>query len=167
MYWEMLPLFKWYDRKTVKKVEKTIVDNLKLLKDKFESHYKDYDESIVRDFCDTLISAKNDALRGGKESVPYLNDESFGLVIFDIFAAGTDTSQTTFRWLMFLMLYYPEVEKKLRQEIESQIGDRLPTHEDRNQCHYTMAFISETLRHRNVAPIGVPHKAVVSSKIGF
>ena len=42
----------------------------------------------------------------------------------------------------------------------------MPTHEDRNRCHYCMAFISETLRLRNVAPTGLPHKAVVTSKIG-
>ncbi|CAG2108400.1 unnamed protein product [Medioppia subpectinata] len=72
----------------------------------------------------------------------------------------------TFQWIVLLMTYYPEMQQKLRQEIESQIGDRMPTHEDRNRCHYVMAFITETLRFRNVAPFGVPHKAVVRSTIG-
>ncbi|CAG2122706.1 unnamed protein product, partial [Medioppia subpectinata] len=57
------------------------------------------------------------------------------------------------------------MQQKLRQEIESQIGDRMPTHEDRNRCHYVMAFIAETLRARNVARFGVTHKAVVDTKI--
>ncbi|CAG2180627.1 unnamed protein product, partial [Oppiella nova] len=58
------------------------------------------------------------------------------------------------------------MQRKLRQEIETQIGDRMPTHEDRNRCHYVMAFITETLRFRNITPMGVPHKAVVQSTIG-
>ncbi|CAG2102531.1 unnamed protein product, partial [Medioppia subpectinata] len=56
-------------------------------------------------------------------------------------------------------------KQKLRQEIESQIGDRMPTHEDRNRCHYVMAFIAETLRARNVVPSGLPHKAIVNTKL--
>ena len=138
-----------------------------MVKQKYDKHLEDYDPSIERDFCDALISAKNDALREGKESAPYLNDINLSMCIFDLFLAGTDTSQQTFRWLLLFVTYYPEIQKKLRQEIESQIGDRLPIQEDRNRCHYVMAFISETLRIRNVAGSGVPHKALVTSKIGI
>ncbi|CAG2111344.1 unnamed protein product, partial [Medioppia subpectinata] len=111
-------------------------------------------------------AAKNDALRDGKESAPYLTDANLGMTVLDLFLAGTDTSQQTFQWILLLMTYYPEMQKKLRQEIESQIGDRMPTHEDRNRCHYVMAFIAETLRFRNIVPQGLPHKAVVRSTIG-
>ncbi|CAG2115773.1 unnamed protein product [Medioppia subpectinata] len=108
-------------------------------------------------------SAKNDALRDGKESAPYLTDANLAMTVMDLFFAGTDTSQGTFQWLLLFICYYPEMQKKLRQEIESQIGDRMPTHEDRNRCHYVMAFIAETLRFRNVAPTGLPHKAIVNT----
>ena len=59
------------------------------------------------------------------------------------------------------------MQNRLREEIESEIGDRIPTHEDRNRCHYVMAFISEALRFRNVtSPTGHFHSAVVRSTIG-
>ena len=144
-----------------------VIELVEMMQAKFKSHYNDYDESIERDFCDALISAKNDALREGKESAPYLTDANLAMCIFDLFIAGTDTSQETFNWILLFMTYYPEFQKKLRQEIENEIGDRIPTHEDRNRCHYVMAFIAEILRLRNVAGSGVPHKAVVSSKIGI
>ena len=163
----MFPILTKIDYKMFPKMKRLFAENFELLKNKFVSHYKDYNESEIRDFCDTLISAKNDALREGKESAPYLNDNNLTFALFDLFFAGTDTSQTTFRWILFLMTYYPEVEKKLRQEIENEIGDRIPTHEDRDRCHYVMAVISETLRLRNIAPTGVNHKAVVTSKIGI
>ncbi|CAG2183102.1 unnamed protein product, partial [Oppiella nova] len=118
------------------------------------------------DFCDALITAKNEALREGKESAPYLTDTNLTMTVMDLFMAGTDTSQQSFQWMVLLMTYYQGVQKKLRQEIETQIGDRMPTHEDRNRCHYVMAFITETLRFRNITPMGVPHKAVVQSTIG-
>ena len=64
------------------------------------------------------------------------------------------------------MTYYPKTQQKLRQEIESEIGDRIPEYEDRYQCHYVMAFIAETLRFRNVNPMAVYHKNSIDFKIG-
>jgi len=87
--------------------------------------------------------------------------------MFFLIIAGIDTSEITFKWLFFMLAYYPEVQKKLRKEIDSQIGDRMPLQEDRNSCHYVNAFISETMRFRNIVPVGVFHKAVVQSKIGI
>ena len=164
--WEVSPLIRKIDWKGVKKHGEILEDLAKMISGKLETHYKDYDESIERDFCDALISAKNDALREGKESAPYLTDANLIITIMDIFLAGTDTSHHSFNWALLLLSYYPEVQKKLRQEIESEIGDRIPTHEDRNRCHYVMAFIAETLRFRNVVATGLPHKAIASSKIG-
>ena len=81
---------------------------------------------------------KMNGLREGKESAPYLKDENLSMCLFDLFFAGTDTTQQTFQWFLLMLSYYPEIQKKLRQEIESEIGDRIPTHEDRNSmplCH--------------------------------
>ncbi|CAG2102040.1 unnamed protein product [Medioppia subpectinata] len=160
LLWEFSPIIRFIDRKRVAKQIKVTRGVIDLLRNKFIKHYDDYNESIERDFCDALISAKNDALRDGKESAPYLTDANLSMAIIDLFIAGTDTTQQTFQWILLLMTYYPEMQKKLRQEIESQIGDRMPTHEDRNRCHYVMAFIAETLRARNPLPSALPHKAV-------
>lgn len=65
------------------------------------------------------------------------------------------------------MANYPSMQTKMRHEIESVIGERMPVQEDRERCHYVNAFISEGLRYRPAAPIGVPHKNVVQSKIGI
>ncbi|XP_054154596.1 steroid 17-alpha-hydroxylase/17,20 lyase-like [Oppia nitens] len=135
--------------------------------------YLDYDPSIERDFCDTLIAAKNNALlrevggKGSKQSLAkYLTDDKLGLAVFDIFFAGIDTTYNTFQWLLLFLANDLNVQKKLRKEISDKIGDRLPTLDDRHRCHYVMAFISETLRFRNIGPIGLAHKAIVDSKIG-
>jgi hypothetical protein len=84
-----------------------------------------------------------------------------------IIEAGIDTSQTTLKWIILFMANYPEMQNKMREEIESVIGDRMPVQEDRNNCHYVNAFISETMRYRSIIPMGVVHKNVVQSKIGI
>ncbi|XP_054154608.1 steroid 17-alpha-hydroxylase/17,20 lyase-like [Oppia nitens] len=104
---------------------------------------------------------------GSKQSLAnYLTDDKLGLIVFDLIFAGIDTSYTTFLWLLLFLSSDLMVQKKLRNEISDKIGDRLPTLDDRHRCHYVMAFISETLRFRNVVPVAVPHNAIVDSKIG-
>ena len=63
------------------------------------------------------------------------------------------------------MANYPEMQTKMRKEIEKQIGDRIPVQSDKQNCDYVNAFISETLRHRIVAPMSVPHKTICDVQI--
>ena len=68
--------------------------------------------------------------------------------------AGIDTSQNTMKWIILLMANYPEMQNKMREEIDSVIGERMPVQEDRNDCHYVNAFISESMRYKPIATDG-------------
>ena len=118
-------------RKTRVKTTEIVNYNNKILED----HLKDYDESTERDICDAFIAAKNESLKAGKQSAAYLNNANIAATILDLFIGGADTSQQTFQWMLLFVAYYPETQQKLRQEIESEIGDRIPTLEDRDRCH--------------------------------
>ena len=63
------------------------------------------------------------------------------------------------------MANYIEMQRKMRKEIEEQIGDRIPVQNDKQNCDYVNAFISETLRHKIVAPMSVPHKTICDVQI--
>ncbi|XP_054154605.1 steroid 17-alpha-hydroxylase/17,20 lyase-like [Oppia nitens] len=175
--WEYSKLIQWIDYKFVNKITTNFDEIREIIIEKLKNHYLDYDPCIERDFCDTLIAAKNDALLreevgqgvgdDSKQSMAkYLTDDKLGMTVFDMFFAGIDTTYNTFLWLLLFLSNDLLVQKKLRNEILDKIGDRLPTLDDRHRCHYIMAFISETLRFRNVTPIAVSHKAIVDSKIG-
>ncbi|XP_054154924.1 cytochrome P450 2E1-like [Oppia nitens] len=163
---EYLKSLKWFDRKVYEKKSKVFSEMRELILKKFKLHYIDYNPNFQRDFCDTLIEAKNVAINEGRKSADYLTDDRLSMCVFDMFFAGIETSEITFQWLLLLMTYYPEMQNRLKQEIETKIGNRLPRHQDRQQCPYVMAFIAETLRFRNVLPLGLPHKSMVDSKIG-
>ena len=81
-------------------------------------------------------------------------------------SAGSDTTQYMMRWIILLMANNTQMQIKMRTEIDEKIGDRVATHEDRKECHFVNAFIAEALRFRGVAPLGVPHRAVVDYKLG-
>ena len=63
------------------------------------------------------------------------------------------------------MANYPEMQRRMRKEVEDHIGDRIPIENDKNNCHFINAFITECLRHRNGAPIIPPHKAICNVQI--
>ena len=61
------------------------------------------------------------------------------------------TSSLVDNWLLFFMTLYPEVQKKLKEEVISICGqNRSPTFADRPKMHYVQAFIHESLRNINV-----------------
>ncbi|XP_054154921.1 steroid 17-alpha-hydroxylase/17,20 lyase-like [Oppia nitens] len=163
---EYLNPLKWFGSKVNDKKSKAFSEMRELILKKFKSHYIDYNPNFQRDFCDTLIEAKNFALKDGHQSADYLTDERLSMCVFEMIFAGIDTSEQTFQWLLLLMAYYPEMQYRLKLEIESKIGNRLPVHQDRQHCPYVMAFLAETLRFRNVSPFGGGHKSMVDSKIG-
>ena len=40
------------------------------------------------------------------------------------------------------MSNYPFMQRRMRKEVEDQIGDRISVEDDRNNCHYINAFMS-------------------------
>ena len=160
-----IPFIKPFVKKKLDFMNANIREYLGTLKEKYKSHLNDYQFGEIRDFTDALIFAKEDSLKNEKESAPYLSDGNLTMTLSDLFSAGSDTTQFTLRWILLLMANYPEMQTKMRKEIEEQIGDRIPVQNDKQNCHYVNAFISETLRHRIIAPMGVGHKAICDVEI--
>ena len=82
-----------------------------------------------------------------------------------MFSAGTDTTQLTLIWILLFMANYSEMQRRMRKEVDEQIGDRIPEQNDKQNCHFINAFISECLRHRIIVPMGVPHKTICDVEI--
>ncbi|KAK7448140.1 hypothetical protein VKT23_013899 [Stygiomarasmius scandens] len=82
-----------------------------------------------------------------------LRDETLNIMI-----AGRDTTAATLSFIMFFLAKYPEVYKKLREEIVSMIGSDTKKHlvyEQVKECKYLRAVINETLRLYPVVPFNV------------
>ena len=63
------------------------------------------------------------------------------------------------------MLMYPEVFKKLQDEVDSAVGrDRLPTLADRDDLPYANAVTLETFRWQTIAPLRSSLHSLFSSK---
>ncbi|QHO40684.1 Cytochrome P450 [Arachis hypogaea] len=74
--------------------------------------------------------------------------------------AGTDTSSVTLEWAMSNLLNHPEIIKKARKEIDTQIGqDRIVDESDitNTRLPYLQNIVNETFRLHPAAPLLVPH----------
>ncbi|XP_069590378.1 cytochrome P450 2K1-like [Ranitomeya imitator] len=88
----------------------------------------------------------------------YFNEENLVSSVLDLFSAGTETTSTTIRWGILLMMKYPEIQKKVQEEIKTHIKPgQLPTVEDRKKMSYTDAVIHEIQRFGNIIPLNVSH----------
>ncbi|XP_072175939.1 cytochrome P450 2J2-like [Diadema setosum] len=129
-----------------------------------KEHEKTFDPNDVRDVIDMYISQVRELEKTGQRSE--LSMEKAWTIVFDFFTAGTETTSTTMTWALLFMAAYPDIQKKVVAEIQREIGfDTPPSYEHQKKMPYTQAVLTEILRFRPIAPIGVPHRATADMKI--
>ncbi|KFQ72932.1 Cytochrome P450 2K1, partial [Phaethon lepturus] len=141
------------------KDHKIFIQNVKeintFIKVTFIEHLKTLDRNDQRSFIDTFLVRQQE--ENGKAN-GYFHDENLTEVVRNLFVAGMETTSTTLRWGLLLMMKYPEIQKKVQEEIERVIGSTPPRIEHRIQMPYTDAVVHEIQRFANILPLNVPHE---------
>ncbi len=137
-----------------------------LVKTKYLDHLTSFQPGVINDFCDALLEAKTEALVEDKDTKIQLTDANLSLVLMDLFMAGSDTTKFTLAWALLLMANYPEVQQKLRAEMEQFDMTHVIRMEHKPRLNYVQAFVYEVLRFRPVSPLGVGHTTTTSIIVG-
>ncbi|XP_068136111.1 cytochrome P450 2B11-like [Hyperolius riggenbachi] len=136
-----------------------LFDNMKkmlnFITETFMKQKKDLDVNDLRNLIDAYLVKQQE---GKSEANQYFHNENLTALVADLFVAGMETTTTTLRWGMLLMIKHPEIQKKVQKEIDGVIGTAQPQSEHRKEMPYTDAVIHEIQRVGNIVPEGAPHE---------
>uniref|UniRef100_A0A8C0QSG0 Cytochrome P450 n=1 Tax=Chelonoidis abingdonii TaxID=106734 RepID=A0A8C0QSG0_CHEAB len=117
-------------------------------------HKETRDPGFTRDFIDAFLEEIEKAKMDPEST---FNEDNLIFTVFDLFGAATETTTVTLCWALLYMLRYPDVQRRVHEEIDKVIGrDRSPKIEDQVNLPYTNAAIYETQRYCDVVFAGVP-----------
>ncbi|XP_006168779.1 cytochrome P450 1A4 [Tupaia chinensis] len=120
-----------------------------------QDHITTYDKDHIRDITDALLNTCHNKYASTKTAT--LNDDEIISTVSDLFGAGFETVSTCLYWSFLYLIYYPEIQAKIQEEIDANIGLKSPRFEDRKLLPYTEAFINEIFRHASFLPFTIPH----------
>jgi len=98
------------------------------------------------DLLSRMISSKYD----NGESI---EDEQIISEAMTMFLAGHETTSTNLIYLCYLLVKYPHVQEKLRNELFSVLGDSDPTPETLDKLKYLQNVVKESLRLYMALPV--------------
>jgi len=110
------------------------------------------------DFVDVLLDISE---RGPDAKDRKLSRCEIKALLFDMFAAGIDTSAITLEWAMSETLKNPAVMKRVQEELDKTVGkDGLLKPCDLLGLEYLQCLVKETLRLHSPVPLLLPHKSM-------
>ncbi|XP_027627884.1 cytochrome P450 2K6 [Tupaia chinensis] len=120
----------------------------------FLDHHHKLDKNDPRSFIDAFLVRQQEEK---DTSTTYFSNDNLVALVSNLFAAGTETTASTLRWGILLMMRYPEVQKKVYDEITKVVGSAQPRIAHRIQMPYTDAVVHEIQRFANILPTSLPY----------
>jgi cytochrome P450 len=97
-------------------------------------------QTLSNDLISMLIeSVDNES--GDQMTNQQLRDE-----VITIFSAGYETTALTLSWTIHFITQQPAILERLREEVDSVLGDRLPTVDDLMRLPYARQVLQESMR---------------------
>lgn len=96
----------------------------------------------------------------------YFDDTHIIENCFAFFAAGSGTSQEYIEWWFVLMANYPEIQEKMRAEVDSIVGNAKAQLSMRSLMPFTEAVNLEVHRFSSITGLNAPHISYEDSEFG-
>jgi cytochrome P450 len=111
------------------------------------------------DLLSMLLEARDE------ETGESMNDQQLHDEVVNIFIAGHETVSLCLTWTAYLLSRHPEVERRVRAEVDEALDGRVPTVEDVPNLTYTTYVLQESLR--LYPPIwNLPRQPIEDDEIG-
>uniref|UniRef100_A0A914UNY3 Cytochrome P450 n=1 Tax=Plectus sambesii TaxID=2011161 RepID=A0A914UNY3_9BILA len=132
-----------------------------------EEHKKQHDcDSEPTDFVGAYLQELKRRERTG-ESNENFTERNLVNTLSDFWMAGMETTATTLRWAIVLLITHQDVQKKMQKEIDDVVGrDHRPTMADKMNMPYTSAVVMEIQRKGNIVTFNIPRCPSADTEIG-
>ena len=117
---------------------KTNHDIMNLMFESIKHHQETLDPNEPRDFTDKVLIEIQQTTDETSSFYGEIGIENLANTLFDLFLAGSETTSTTLTWAALYMIRYPQVQKKVQDELDRVVGtDKHPSLKDRPKLPYT------------------------------
>lgn len=99
-----------------------------------------------QDMLSSMMEARDEKGEG-------LSDAELGAEFFTLFFAGHEATTSALGWTWTELARHPEIEERVRAEVERVLGSRLPTAEDLPKLSYLTQVFQEAMRLHPPAPV--------------
>ncbi|XP_052569166.1 cytochrome P450 2C27-like isoform X2 [Peromyscus californicus insignis] len=143
-----------------------ILKNVNYIRSYIVEKIKEHQESLnianPRDFIDYYLIKQEQEIHNQQSEFTF---EHLAITANNLLAAGTETTSTTLRYALLLLLKHPHVTAKVQEEIDRVVGrHRSPCMKDRSHMPYTDAVIHEVQRFIDILPNSLPHEVICDIK---
>ncbi|XP_004396542.1 PREDICTED: cytochrome P450 2F2-like [Odobenus rosmarus divergens] len=124
------------------------------ISEQIQRHQQTRQPGEPRDFIDCFLDQMD---KEQEDPESHFQEETLVMTTHNLFFGGTETTSTTLRYGLLILLKYPEVAAKVQAELDAVVGRmRTPRLEDRERLPYTNAVLHEIQRFISVLPLGLP-----------
>ncbi|XP_063298158.1 cytochrome P450 2K6-like [Pelobates fuscus] len=152
--YNVFPLLRYFPGDHLK-VKKNISELHSFLQKTFLQHLKDLDRDDQRSFIDAFLVRQQEEADNPES---YFDNHNLTTLVRNLFGAGMETTATTIRWGLLMMIKYPKIQEKVQEEISQTIGLTQPNYSHRGQMPYTNAVIHEIQRFGDIIPMIAAHE---------
>lgn len=163
-YGDFIPILRPFLRGYLKICKEVKETRLKLFKDHFLEERKKLTSTRPTSSKDLKCAIDHilDAEKKGE-----INEDNVLYIVENINVAAIETTLWSVEWGIAELVNHPNVQKKLRDEMDAILGPGVQiTEPDTHKLPYLHAVIKETLRLRMAIPLLVPHMNLHDAKLG-
>ncbi|MEQ2242377.1 hypothetical protein ILYODFUR_035319, partial [Ilyodon furcidens] len=125
---------------------------------KIQEHRETLDPSSPRDYIDCFLFRAHQEKDNPSTEFHY---DNLIATVMNLFIAGTETTSSTIRYALSVLIKHKNIQEKMQKEIDTVIGrERCPSMEERKSLPFSDAVIHEVQRFLDMLPLSVPHYAL-------
>ncbi|XP_047159846.1 trans-cinnamate 4-monooxygenase [Vigna umbellata] len=163
-YGDFIPILRPFLKGYLKICKEVKETRLKLFKDYFVDERKNIGstKSTNNEGLKCAIDHILDAEKKGE-----INEDNVLYIVENINVAAIETTLWSIEWGIAELVNHPEIQQKVRDEIDRVLGaGHQVTEPDIQKLPYLQAVVKETLRLRMAIPLLVPHMNLHDAKLG-